>query len=357
MPTRPRTTEPGTRTVPQALRPGDRVAVAAPAGPPDPELLDRGTALLESWGLEVTVLPHVRDTHLGHLAGRDADRAADLTAACADPGVRAVFCARGGYGTQRMVDLVDWPRLAAAPPALLIGSSDVTALHEAFAVRLATTTLHAPMPATGAITANPTSAAHLRTVLFEPERVTGLPLTGPQLVPGTARGRIAGGNASLLAASVGTPTAFPPDGCLLLLEEVGEEPYRLDRILTQLLRAGVLHRAAAFVLGDFTDCGPPHEVEALLADRLGGLGVPVACGLPAGHGPLQLTVPLGVRAELAAGSLTLLEPPLAARTAGGAPGGRPASGVQAAAERSKAADHGTAAGREPAGRTAAGRGG
>ncbi|WP_371494000.1 LD-carboxypeptidase [Kitasatospora sp. NBC_00374] len=316
MPTPTRAPAPGHRTVPQALRPGDRVAVAAPAGPPDPGLLQHGTALLESWGLVVTVLPHVHDTHLGHLAGRDADRAADLTAACTDPGVRAVFCARGGYGTQRMVDLVDWPLLAAAArPALLIGSSDITALHEAFAARLGTATLHSPMPATGAFTDNPTSAAHLRTVLFEPERVTGLPLTGPQLVAGTARGPIAGGNASLLAASVGTPTALPPDGCLLLLEEVGEEPYRLDRILTQLLRAGVLQRAAAVVLGDFTDCGPPQEVEALLADRLGDLGVPVVSGLPAGHGPLQLTVPLGVRAELAGGSLTLLEPPLAARSA------------------------------------------
>ncbi|WP_405014499.1 LD-carboxypeptidase [Kitasatospora sp. NBC_01539] len=313
-----RTPAPGTRTAPPGLRPGDRVAVAAPAGPPDPDLLDRGTALLESWGLHVTVLPHVRDRHLGHLAGRDQDRAADLTAACTDPEVRAVFCARGGYGTQRMVDLVDWDALAAAPPALLIGSSDITALHEAFAVRLGTTTLHAPMPATGALTDNPTSAAHLRTVLFEPERVTGLPLTGPQLVPGAARGPLAGGNASLLAASVGTPTALPADGCLLLLEEVGEEPYRLDRILTQLLRAGVLERAAGVVLGDFTDCGPPDEVEALLADRLGGLGVPVASGLPAGHGPLQLTVPLGVMAELATGSLTLLEPPLAPRSDGAA---------------------------------------
>ncbi|PBC70935.1 muramoyltetrapeptide carboxypeptidase [Streptomyces sp. TLI_235] len=307
------------RTVPQALRPGDRVAVAAPAGPPDPALLGRGTALLASWGLDVTVLPHVRDSHLGHLAGRDEDRAADLTEACADPGVRAVFCARGGYGTQRMVDLVDWKAIdTSAAPALLIGSSDITALHEAFAVRLGTSTLHAPMPATGALVDSPENAEHLRTVLFHPEQVTELPLTGEVLAPGTARGRLAGGNASLLAASVGTPTALPPDGCLLLLEETGEEPYRLDRILTQLVRAGVLGRAAGIVLGDFTDCGPEEEVRAVLADRLGGLGVPVAAGLPAGHGPLQLTVPLGTEAELGDGVLRLLEPPLAPRPGAGA---------------------------------------
>ncbi|MER8185010.1 LD-carboxypeptidase [Kitasatospora sp. NPDC094015] len=309
--------------VPAALRPGDLVAVAAPAGPPDPGLLARGVALLESWGLVVRVLPHAGDTHLGHLAGHDRDRAADLTATCADPEVRAVFCARGGYGSQRMVDLVDWPAIAATGrPPLLIGSSDITALHEAFAARLGTSTLHAPMPATGALADRPESAAHLRTVLFEPELVTGLPLTGPPLVPGAARGRLAGGNASLLAASVGTPTAAVPEGCLLLLEEVGEEPYRLDRILTQLLRAGVLARAAGIVLGDFTDCGPPEQVTAVLADRLGGLGVPVAAGLPAGHGPLQLTVPLGVRAELTPGRLVLLEQPLAARAAAATGGER-----------------------------------
>ncbi|WP_431677074.1 S66 peptidase family protein [Kitasatospora sp. KL5] len=313
-------TPPRTRTVPAALRPGDRVAVAAPAGPPDPDLLDRGTALLASWGLEVTVLPHVRDSYLGHLAGRDEDRAADLTAACTDPGIRAVFCARGGYGTQRMVDLVDWRAIAAAPaPALLVGSSDITALHEAFAARLGTTTLHAPMPATGALVDRPESADHLRTVLFEPEKATELPLTSEVLAPGTARGRLAGGNASLLAASVGTPTALPPDGCLLLLEETGEEPYRLDRILTQLTRSGTLARAAGIVLGDFTDCGPEDEVRAVLADRLGGLGIPVAAGLPAGHGQLQLTVPLGIPAELGRGVLTLLEPPLAPRDGHGRP--------------------------------------
>ncbi|MFD9126949.1 LD-carboxypeptidase [Kitasatospora sp. NPDC059571] len=305
------------RVVPPGLLPGDRVAVVAPAGPVDPDLLDRGTALLASWNLEVTVLPHVRDRHLGHLAGHDRHRAADLTAALADPAVRAVFCARGGYGTQRMADLVDWDLAAAAPPTVLAGSSDVTALHEAAARRLGTTTLHTPMPATAAFTDSPANTAHLHTVLFHPERVTELPLTAPPLVPGIAEGRLAGGNASLLAASVGTPTALPPDGCLLLLEETGEEPYRLDRILTQLLRAGVLARAAGIVLGDFTDCGDPADVEALLADRLGGLGIPVAAGLPAGHGELQLTVPLGTRARLTAdGRLALLEPPLAARTIG-----------------------------------------
>ncbi|WP_051969691.1 hypothetical protein [Kitasatospora azatica] len=107
------------------------------------------------------------------------------------------------------------------------------------------------------------------------------------------------------------------EGCLLLLEETGEQPYRLDRILTQLTRAGVLGRAAGLVLGDFTDCGPADQVQAVLADRLGGLGIPVATGLPAGHGPLQLTVPLGSLAQLRAGpsgtTLTLLETPLAPR--------------------------------------------
>ncbi|MFF3596819.1 S66 peptidase family protein [Kitasatospora indigofera] len=304
---------------PSALRAGDTVAVVAPAGPVAPGPLDRGVALLESWGLRVSVMPHVADSHLGHLAGEDAGRAADLQAAWTDPGVAAVLCARGGYGCQRTADLLDWRALAAAAPKPLVGFSDVTELHRLFAARLGVVTLHGPMVATEAF-AEPQSLEHLRRVLFAPETVRELPLRAPAPVPGRAAGVLAGGNASLLASSLGVPGFEPPDGCLLFLEETGEEPYRLDRILTQLRRAGVLGAAAGIVLGDFTDCGEPAALAEVLHDRLSGLGVPVAAGLPAGHGDVQLTVPLGVRAELTAragpGASTLLlaRPPLAPRT-------------------------------------------
>ncbi|MFF5503831.1 LD-carboxypeptidase [Streptomyces roseolus] len=292
---------------PGRLRPGDRIAVVAPSGPVPEERLRAGLDLLRGWDLEPVVAPHVLDAHpaLGHLAGTDETRARDLTEAYTDPSVAAVVCARGGYGAQRMVDLVDWRAIRAAGPKPFIGYSDVTALHEAFAVRAGFATLHGPMIATAAFLGEPRTRESLRATLFAPETVR-VPATGTPLVPGRAAGVTLGGCASLLAADLGTPHARPSArGGLLLLEDVGEEPYRLDRILTQLLRSGWLDGVAGIALGSWEECGPYEEVRALLADRLGGLGVPVVEGLGFGHDPAAPTVPLGVPAVLDADAGTL----------------------------------------------------
>ncbi|MFI0825217.1 LD-carboxypeptidase [Streptomyces roseolus] len=292
---------------PGRLRPGDRVAVVAPSGPVPEERLRTGLGLLRGWGLEPVVAPHVLDAHpaLGHLAGADHARARDLTEAYTDPAVAAVLCARGGYGAQRMVDLVDWPAIRAAGPKPFVGYSDVTVLHEAFAVRAGFATLHGPMIATAAFLGEPRTRESLRATLFAPETVR-IPATGTALVPGRAAGVTLGGCASLLAADLGTPHARPSArGGLLLLEDVGEEPYRLDRILTQLLRSGWLDGVAGIALGSWEECGPYEEVRALLADRLGGLGVPVVERLGFGHDPAAPTVPLGVPAVLDADAGTL----------------------------------------------------
>ncbi|MFJ6521717.1 LD-carboxypeptidase [Streptomyces filamentosus] len=294
---------------PARLRPGDRIAVVAPSGPVPEERLRPGLDLLRGWGLEPVVAPHVLDAHpaLGHLAGADAARARDLTEAYADPAVAAVICARGGYGAQRMVDLVDWAAVRAAGPKPFVGYSDVTALHEAFAVRAGFATLHGPMIATAAFLTEPRTRESLRATLFEPETVRAPgAATARALVPGRASGVTLGGCASLLAADLGTPHARPSArGGLLLLEDVGEEPYRLDRIFTQLLRSGWLDGVAGIVLGSWEECGPYEEVRALLADRFGGLGVPVLEGLGFGHDPAAPTVPLGVPAVLDADAGTL----------------------------------------------------
>ncbi|MFF6788637.1 LD-carboxypeptidase [Streptomyces filamentosus] len=295
---------------PARLRPGDRIAVVAPSGPVPEERLRPGLDLLRGWGLEPVVAPHVLDAHpaLGHLAGADAARARDLTEAYADPAVAAVICARGGYGAQRMVDLVDWAAVRAAGPKPFVGYSDVTALHEAFAVRAGFATLHGPMIATAAFLTEPRTRESLRATLFEPETVRAPgAATARALVPGRASGVTLGGCASLLAADLGTPHARPSArGGLLLLEDVGEEPYRLDRIFTQLLRSGWLDGVAGIVLGSWEECGPYEEVRALLADRFGGLGVPVLEGLGFGHDPAAPTVPLGVPAVLDADAGTLV---------------------------------------------------
>ncbi|MEU4262260.1 LD-carboxypeptidase [Streptomyces sp. NPDC025273] len=284
------------------LRPGARVAVVAPSGPVPADRLERGLDLLRGWDLEPVVAPHVLDTHpeLDHLAGADEHRARDLQEAWCDPSVDAVLCARGGYGAHRMVDLLDWPALRAAGPKAFVGYSDITVLHEAFALRAGFSTLHGPMVATEVFLKDAATQESLRTTLFEPESVRTLGLdTAAPLVPGRTRGITYGGCVSLLAADAGTPHArTSARGGLLVIEDITEDPYRLDGILTRLLRIGALDGVAGVACGSWQDCGPYGRVRAVLADRLGGLGIPVVEELGFGHGPTALTVPLGVPAVL-----------------------------------------------------------
>lgn len=305
-------------TRPPRLRPGARIAVAAPSGPVVEGRLQAGLDILRGWDLDPVVTPQVADKHgeLGYLAGEDETRARDFQRAWCDPSVDAVMCARGGYGAQRMVDLLDWNALRAAGPKVLIGYSDVTALHEAFAVRLGLATLYGPMAATLAFLKNAATQESLRTTLFEPEAAMTLGLPGARaLIPGRARGITVGGCASLLAADLATPHARPSAaGGLLLLEDTGEEDYRLDRILTQLLRAGWLEGVTGVALGSWLECGPYEErMRPVLRERLGRLGVPVVEDLGFGHCDAALTMPLGVPAVLDAdgGTITLEAPALA----------------------------------------------
>ncbi|MFD4030638.1 LD-carboxypeptidase [Streptomyces sp. NPDC058637] len=284
------------------LRPGARVAVVAPSGPVPADRLEKGLDLLRGWDLEPVVAPHVLDTHpeLDHLAGSDEHRARDLQEAWCDPSVDAVLCARGGYGAHRMVDLLDWTALRAAGPKVFVGYSDITVLHEAFALRAGFSTLHGPMVATEVFLGDAATREALRSTLFEPDSVRTLGLdTAAPLVPGTARGITYGGCVSLLAADAGTPHArTSARGGLLVIEDVTEDPYRLDGVLTRLLRIGALDGITGVACGSWQDCGPYERVRAVLADRLGGLGIPVVEELGFGHGPTALTVPLGVPAVL-----------------------------------------------------------
>ncbi|NUO40892.1 MAG: LD-carboxypeptidase [Streptomyces sp.] len=300
---------------PSRLAPGARVAVVAPSGPVPEERLQAGLDVLRGWDLDPVVAPHVLDRHgeFTYLAGTDADRAADLQAAWCDPAVDAVLCARGGYGVQRMIDLLDWDAMRAAGPKVFVGFSDITVLHEAFAARLGLATLYGPMAAGIDFIKNSRAQEHLKATLFAPETVRTIASGGTPLVSGRARGVTLGGCLCLLAADLGTPHARPSArGGLLCLEDVGEETYRLDRYLTQLLRAGWLDGVRGVLLGSWQDCDPYARVRALLVDRLGGLGVPIVEEFGFGHGDGALTIPFGVAAELDADSatLTLREPAL-----------------------------------------------
>ncbi|MBM7171117.1 LD-carboxypeptidase [Streptomyces sp. G44] len=303
---------------PPRLTPGARVAVVAPSGPVPEAALEAGLDILRGWDLEPFVAPHALDRHpeLDYLAGADADRARDLERAWCDPSVAAVFCARGGYGAQRMADLLDWTAMRAAGPKVFLGYSDITALHEAFATRLGLATLHGPMTAAADFLKNTDAQNHLRATLFTPEdvRVIAAPERAEAVVGGRARGVTLGGCVSLLTAGLGTPGARTgARGGLLFLEDIGEEAYRLDRVLTQLLRSGWLDGVAGIALGSWEQCAPYDMVRRLLADRLGGLRVPVAEEFGFGHCAGALTVPFGVAGELDAdaGTLTLDAPALA----------------------------------------------
>ncbi|MFW5417196.1 LD-carboxypeptidase [Nocardiopsis sp. CNT-189] len=302
---------------PRALRRGDLVAVASPCSPPDPERLDAAVRVLEGWGLEVRVQPHARDRHpdLGYLAGSDADRAKDLQDALAAPDVAAVFCARGGDGAHRTLERLDLGALRGAEPKAFIGFSDVTALHEALSVELGAVTLHGPVVGTAYFAGDPAAEEDLRAHLFEPEsRLRIAPPGAEPLVGGSARGVLIGGNLSLLSDGLATPHSRPSaEGGLLLLEDVGEDVSRLDRMLTQLLRSGWLDGVRGVLLGSWADCTPgPGEIRAMMLDRLAPLGVPVVDGFGFGHIPAQLTIALGAAAALDAdaGTLVLDEPAL-----------------------------------------------
>ncbi|MFG5721029.1 S66 peptidase family protein [Streptomyces murinus] len=300
---------------PPRLAPGARVAVVAPSGPVPEERVQAGLDVLRGWDLDPVVMPHVldRDSELGYLAGADADRAADLQNAWCDPSVAAVLCARGGYGAQRMADLVDWDALRAAGPKVFLGFSDITHLHQAFATRLGLATLYGPVAAGIDFIKSTRAQEHLKATLFAPETVRTIATTGTALVPGRARGVTLGGYLGGLAADLGTPLARTgARGGLLMIEDVTELPYRIDRLLTQLLRSGWLDGVAGIGLGSWERCGPYEEVRAVLADRLGGLGVPVCEEMGFGHCADALTIPFGAEAELDAdaGTLTLAEPAL-----------------------------------------------
>ncbi|CAM5300155.1 S66 peptidase family protein [Streptomyces coeruleorubidus] len=296
---------------PPRLAPGARVAVVAPSGPVPEERLQAGLDVLRGWDLDPVVAPHVLGRHreFDYLAGTDAQRAADLQNAWCDPAVAAVLCARGGYGAQRMADLLDWEAMRAAGPKVFAGFSDITVLHQAFATRLGLVTLYGPAAAGVDFIKNARTQEHLRATLFEPQSVrtvTALTPGGSALVPGRARGVTLGGCLSLLASDLGTPHALAgARGGLLLIEDVGESPYRVDRYLTQLLRTGWLDGVAGIVLGSWAACGPYEELRAVLADRLGGLGVPVVEEFGFGHCEGALTIPLGIPAELDASTGTL----------------------------------------------------
>ena len=292
--------------LPPPLTAGARVALVAPAGPlRGPEELDTAMANARSLGWDPVPGAHVL-ARCGYLGGTDPERLQDLNAALADDDVDAVWCVRGGYGSMRILPHVEWASLARRPRAL-IGFSDVTALHAAAGTRCGLITYHSPT-ARGTLTEF--SRASLVRAVVEGRDPCGRADAARTVRGGHTHGRLVGGNLALLAALVGTP--FAPDyrGALLVLEDIGEPAYRIDRMLTQLRLSGALGQLAGLVVGHFTEPAPGHELsadalDALVAEAADVAGVPAIVGAPVGHVDDQWTIPLGATARLDADALTL----------------------------------------------------
>ncbi len=314
---------------PAALRPGDTIAIVAPAGPLERERIELAARRLRELGFVVR-LPADICRRRGYLAGDDHTRAAELMAAFADPQVRAIFPGTGGYGTTRILDLLDYG-LIRRNPKVLIGFSDITALHVAIHQRTGLVTFHSPVPMWGLGSRenlDPLAARYFWRALRGPgpdepaADGAGYSLQAPPgsfrtIAGGVARGRLTGGNLSLLAALMGTPYEIQTDGAVLFLEDVGEEPYRIDRYLSQLRLAGKLDHLAAVVLGRFSRCKPDEPersltLEQVFDDYFADLGVPVLAGFPVGHVRQNVTLPYGVLVEVDAdaGTLRVLEEPV-----------------------------------------------
>lgn len=308
---------------PPRLRAGDTVGLIEPAGFTDDGFdLDVVKDTITAMGLKPKSAPHLAGRY-GYLAGTDKDRAADVNAMFADPDVRAVFAVRGGWGCARILPLLDFATIH-KNPKLLVGFSDITALHLAFAAKAGFTTIHGPNAASSW---GQYSWDAFRAVAFDGATPTFANPVGHEdrLVqragrirtfrPGVARGRLLGGNLTVLAALMGTPWLPDFDGALLFIEDVGEQPYRIDRMLTQLSLAGVLGRVKGVIFGQCTDCGPGgpsyggFTLSEVLQQHLEPLGIPAFQGAQFGHVANQYSLPLGIEAEMdaTAGTVRLLE--------------------------------------------------
>jgi muramoyltetrapeptide carboxypeptidase len=298
---------------PERLCFGDTVGIVAPASPPpDPRAVDRALESMERYGFKPKLGAHVRARH-GFLAGGDRERAADLMDMFTDKTVKAILCLRGGYGSARLLNLLDY-EVICRNAKIVSGFSDITSLHCAFAKKCNLISIHAPM-LNGGLQAKDvpdfTRASFLRTVM-EPQ-APGAVAVGcdrkdiSSLRGGVAEGRLVGGNLSVLCAAVGTPFEPSFKDRILFLEDIAEKPYRLDRMLTQLLNAGILQQLAGVAVGVNRDCEDPTKADAkefrqssadVIAERLSSLKVPVVTGLPFGHVPVNATIPVGARALL-----------------------------------------------------------
>jgi muramoyltetrapeptide carboxypeptidase len=294
---------------PPRLLPGAVIGIVAPASPMKDESLRKGCEYLERLGYRLKLGRFV-DKEVGYLAGADRQRADDLNRMFLDPRVQAIFCARGGYGSPRLLSLLDYQAIA-RNPKIFVGYSDITSIQLAMLRHCRLVTFSGPMVAAemGQNRMDAFTEENFWKVLTEPRPLGVLHRPAPNryqpIRRGKATGPLIGGCLSLIAPIIGTPHMPAPDGSIFFVEDIGEEPYRIDRYLVHFRESGLLRRVGGFVFGQMTDCVPPSDstspsltLDEVIDDFIKPLGIPAMSGLDYGHGDVKYTMPIGARAAL-----------------------------------------------------------
>ena len=280
---------------PQALRPGDTIAIAAPASPFDHKAFETGISVLKSMGYQVKIPDSIFRAQ-GYLAGSDAQRAELLMNLFADESVKAIVCARGGFGSMKLLPLLDF-EVILAKPKILVGFSDVTTLLVSIYQQCGIVTFHGPLVTSlGKGTEKTVSA--LMDAISSHKALVLTPSKSVVLNAGQASGPVIGGNLATLTHLMGTPYEPAFERHLLFLEDRGEAPYRIDRMLSQLHLSGRLEGVAGVILGTFEGCGSLEDVYAIVKEVFRHTGIPVLAGFELGHGTENITVPVGLHAHL-----------------------------------------------------------
>jgi muramoyltetrapeptide carboxypeptidase len=280
---------------PPILRPGDTIGIAAPASPFDRDAFEKGVGVLESLGFQVKI-PEGIFKREGYHAGSDDERAALLMDLFKDDTIRAVFCARGGFGALKILPLIDFGAICEHPKVLL-GFSDITTLLVAVHQACNMVAFHGPL-VTSLAQGSETTIKALTSAVSSVDPLVLAPSKPEVLHPGKASGIIIGGNLTTLIHLVGTPFEPRLNGCILFLEDRGEAPYRIDRMLTQLLLGGHLDGLSGIILGSFDDCGTDGDVCHIVKTMFRDKGIPILAGFDMGHGAENITLPIGLDAEL-----------------------------------------------------------
>jgi muramoyltetrapeptide carboxypeptidase len=280
---------------PPRLKPGDTIGIVAPAGPFDPEKFMKGKTVLESMGFRTFSDEGIFQKH-GFLAGTDIQRADQVNRLFADPSVQAIACARGGYGSMRILPFLDFETIQ-KHPKIFLGFSDISALLSVLYDQCGLVNFHGPVVTTLANATEKTIMA-VKTALTSDVQLELIPENGTVIKPGVCSGLVAGGNLTTLCHLVGTSYAPNFKGKILLLEDVGEMPYRIDRMLTQMKLAGCFDGIAGLILGAFKECGHLNEIVGIFAEIFKDTNIPILADFDMGHGEHNLTIPMGLGATL-----------------------------------------------------------